>query len=80
MDRYLKYIKIKNKVEDWKNAPHKKIYHALKDIKTHYVEQKIIEAESILWKEIVLRSKETKKLFNNRDKEITTRIAHQGHK
>ena len=60
--------------------PHKKIYHALKDIKTHYVELKNMEGETIPWREITLRSKETKKLFNNRDKEITTRIAHQGYK
>ena len=79
-DLFQIFMKIKNKINDWDNISHKQLYLALKEKETILVNIKNVRGDLISWKDISLRNKAVKNLFNNSEKETSLRIAHDGYK
>ena len=73
-------MKINEEHKNWQDFNHKQIYRAIKKNSEVIVQLRSETGKKIKFNEVGLRSTECKKIFNNKDRETSYRIAHNAYK
>ena len=74
------FMSLKKYDIEWDKISHKKIYLLLKQIKSEKTQILNKNKEIIPWKNIILKTKNIKKYFNNNEREVNYRIATNAYK